>query len=177
MRSTLAAGGLMLGLAGLVGASWHNSVGAQANDITYDIWITADGFNPASCTIRRGDNARWVNKTSTVRNVTFDHLRMPGQPNVPYTTGDIAPGGSSSALSFDFIGSNEYHELYEPGFTGAVGTTDSGVASCSQIPPTPTPTATPSVSPTPTATPTPPRHPACDGGPGCAVVPEVAKDE
>jgi plastocyanin len=176
----MAAGGLVLGLAALAIASLEGpSAGAQSTpgDEDYEVWITELGFNPASCVVRRSDNVRFVNKTNAVRNVIFDDLRPPNDPNTPLSTGDLAPGATSGYYSFDFAGSNEYHEQYNPAWTGAISTTNSGVASCTYLPPTPTPTATPTVSPTPTASPTPPRSPACALPADCVVTGGVSRDE
>lgn len=180
MRSLVAAGVLALGLAGL-GAGLLGGTAevaqSQSNE-TYDVWITSNGFNPASCTVRRGDNVRWINKDSVVRNVTFNNLTLPQDPNTPLSTGDLQPGQTSFTLSFDFIGTNGYHEKYMPSFVGNVSTTDGGVPSCTQQPPTPTPTSTPTITPVPpTPTPTAARPAGCGVQPGCAVVPAVARDE
>jgi plastocyanin len=174
------AGGLLLGLAAIVGSALSGpSAGAQANpsDDDHEVWITDLGFNPVSCTIRRSDNVRFVNKSSAVRDVVFDNIPVPGNPNEKLSTGDIPPGGSSTSFSFDFGGSNSFHERYTPSFTGSITTTVSGVASCDQATPTPTPTNTPTITPTPSATPTPPRSPACGVQAGCAIAPGVARDD
>lgn len=176
--SALGAAGVLLGLAAILVAGFSGpSAGAQANpgDDDYDVWITSDGFNPPTCVVRRGDNVRFVNKTGTVRDVVFDNLTVPNEPNTPLSTGDIEPGASSSYFSFDFGGTNAYHETYAPAFAGSITTTVSGAPSCSQVAPTATPTATPSATPTPT--PTPPRSPACGLQTGCAVVPGVSREE
>ena len=177
----MAAGGLLLGLAAIAGASLGNPpAGAQSSpsDEDHEVWITDTGFNPASCTIRRSDNVRFVNKSTSVRNVIFDNIPAhPNDPNTPLSTGDLAPGVSSTYYSFDFAGTNEYHEKYTPSFTGTIATTLSGATLCTQQTPTPTPTNTPSVTPTPTATPTPPRSPACGVQTGCAIAPAVSRDE
>ena len=170
----VAAGGLVVGLAALFISSFEGpSAGAQSTpgDEDHEVWITELGFNPATCTVRRSDNVRFVNKTGTVRDVVFDHITVPGDPNTPLSTGDLAPGAASQYFSFDFAGSNEYHEKYTPAWTGAISTTNSGVASCTYQPPTPTPTATP------TASPTPPRSPACGEQTGCAVIAGVSRDD
>lgn len=170
----------MLGIAALFGASLEGPpAGAQSTpgDDDWEVWITDDGFNPASCLVRRGDNVRFVNKTETVRNVVFNNLTAPNEPNTPLSTGDLAPGANSEYYSFDFAGSNGYHEQYTPAWTGTISTTVSGSASCTYQPPTPTPTATPPATATPTPTPTPPRSPACGEQTGCAVAPGVSRDE
>jgi plastocyanin len=177
-RQFVAASALALGVAGLAASFWFGAdAGAQGtgDDQTFEVWIIDSGFNPETCTIRRFDDVRWVNKSSTVRNVTFDRLTLPQTPNEPLSTGDIQPGESTGAYSFDFIGSNPYHDKYTPQFTGSIATTESGVPSCSQQPPTPTPTLTPTA--TPTATPTPERPAACGAMPGCAVAAAVSRDE
>jgi plastocyanin len=175
------AGGLLLGLAAIMGAALSGpSAGAQSNpsDDDHEVWITDVGFNPVSCTIRRTDNVRFVNKSGTVRDVVFDNIPAhPSDPNTPLSTGDIPPGGSSTSFSFDFGGSNPYHDRYTPSFTGSITTTVSGAVNCTQATPTPTPTNTPTVTPTPSATPTPPRSPACGVQAGCAIAPAVARDE
>ena len=183
LRLALAAGGMALGLAGLVGASWAGSADAQSvpSDDTYEVWIIDSGFNPQFCTVLRTDNVRWVNKTSTVRDEMFDHLALPPDLNTPWSTGDLQPGETSVTLSFDFKSNSAYHEKYNPSFTGSVNSVDNGPASCDQFPPTPTPTSTPTATPpgtaTPTATPTPPRPDACTGQVGCAMVPAIARDD
>jgi hypothetical protein len=155
------------------------SAGAQSSgsDDDYEVWITDDGLNPASCTVRRSDNVRFVNKTGMMRNVVFNNLTVPNEPNTPLSTGDLPPGGASGYYSFDFGGTNGYHEKYTPSFTGTITTTVAGVPSCSYRPPTPTPTATPTQTASPTATPTPPRAPACGLQTGCAVIAGVSRDE
>ncbi len=176
----LAAGGFLLGLAAIIGAAFGGpSAGAQSDpsDDDYEVWITNDGFNPANCTVRRTDNVRFVNKTSTVRDVVFNNLTVPNEPNTPLSTGDLAPGAASGYYSFDFPGSNAYHEKYTPAWTGSIGTTVSGVPACSYQTPTPTPTATPTQTATPTPTPTPPRSPACGSQTGCAIIGSISRDE
>jgi plastocyanin len=177
MRPVVAAVAAALGLLGLVAGvlAGPREVAHSLSDDTYEVWVTDNGFNPSSCLVRRGDNVRWVNKSSVVRNVKFDNLAIPPDLNNTWSTGDLQPAATSGTLSFDFAGSNSYHEVYSPSFTGAVATTDRGVPSCDQAPPTPTPTNTPTPSPTPT--PTPPRPEACAGQAGCAVVPVVARDD
>lgn len=167
----MAAGGLLLGLAAITGAALSGpSADAQSNptDDDHEVWITETGFNPQSCTVRRSDNVRFVNKSSSVRDVVFDDLTVPGEPNTPLSTGDIQPGGSSTSFSFDIGGSNSYHDKYTPAFTGSISTTVGGAVLCSQQTPTPTP---------PSATPTPPRSPACGVQAGCAIVPGVSRDD
>ena len=183
LRLAMAAGGLALGIAALTWASGSVPADAQTapSDDTYEVWIIDSGFNPPICTIRRTDNVRWVNKTSVVRNVTFDRLALPPDLHTPWSTGDLQPGQTSVTLSFDFKSSNSYHEKYDPSFTGTVNSIDNGPASCDQLPPTPTPTSTatvtPTVSPTATPTPTPPKPEKCEGMAGCAVVPAIGRDD
>ena len=181
VRQLVAASALLLGLVGLalglLGGGSDVARSQSPSDQTYEVWITANAFNPASCTVRRGDNVRWVNKDSVVRAVVFNNLTVPPS-NEPWESGDLQPGQISETLSFDFIGSNGYHEKYAPALTGSVATTDRGTASCAQLPPTPTPTSTPTATPVaPTPTPTPPRSPACGVQPGCAVIAAVSRDK
>ena len=180
VRPLIAAGALVLGVAGLAAGllGGTTEVARSQSDATYDIWVTDNGFNPASCTVLRGDNVRWINKDTVVRNVTFNNLTLPQEPNTPLSTGDLQPGETSGTLSFDFIGSNGYHEKYTPSFTGSVSTTDRGTPSCSQQPPTPTPTPTRTATPVPpTPTPTQARPAGCGVQPGCAVIAAVSRDE
>ncbi len=82
------------------------------------VTVTANGFEPATVTIKAGETVTWTNKSGTAVNIKSavhpTHLVYP-----PLNLGQVQNGASMS-LKFDKAGSYKYHNHLEPSQIGTV---------------------------------------------------------
>ncbi len=184
-RPLFLAAALAMALGGAI-AVLHTGEKPAAADSSLTIDILDSGMNPTLCALGRFDTVHWQNRTSQVRKILFDDLSYTDpvtNQTTSLSTGDIAPGASSSGVTLGAGGNYAYHDVYNPSLKGmlqAPQRSDTGPIVCSPLPPTPTPSSTPKVTPTPIVPPTPtpqPRHPRCTGLLGCAIAPSIASDD
>lgn len=159
----------------LLGGAWAiaGMAATPPNDPPVEgvIEITDQGVNPAVCTMNRNDDpsVRWFNASSSTRWLKDDQ-------NPLVDTGPFEPGTYSESFSFPFAYNNGYTDQYDPTIKGKIVTTVQGSASCTAFPPTPTPSPTP-IGGIPTPTPTPIIPEACIGRAGCALSPNLSREE
>ncbi len=164
LGAATAAGVLALGVWALL-AGTAAGVGEQ----TYTIEVNDTGFNPVYCTVHRTDVVRWKNVgTKSHQVIVPDQSAALNQPP-KFDSGPLAPGETSTGLSWGARSKVEYYEASSPNAKAVLDFGD-GAPNCAPGLPTPTPTPTKTGLP---ATGIPPR---CIGAMGCAVAPAIARD-
>jgi plastocyanin len=164
---------------------------AQADQgALFTIEISAQGFNPETCTVNRnGSTVRFHNLDSVAHHVVVPDPSNPTDLTHPlFDFGVIEPGAYSRSAIFNQLDDWKYRDADNANMTGEiiVPLSNGTVSQCSPLTPTPTPTntpiptATPTLTPSPTPTPPPARPGGCDRflahPEGCAVAPELAAD-
>ena len=169
-RPLLAAVALVTALSGAITLAVFSGGEAPVHAITrHTIEVNAEGFNPRHCNVVRNDEVDFKN----VANIAIQ-VYLPGfggQPSIFDET--LAPGATSSAVSFNAGGSYEFFSDLGDSVTVFTPNGSTGVSACAKEAPTPTPT--PTGTATPTATPKPPRPKNCTWN-GCAVSLGIAAD-
>ena len=158
--------------------------GPAAASTEFTIDILADGFNPPSCQVNRnGRRVTFHNDDSVPRRIVSVAINPDQSPL--WDTGYLDPDETWGAgLAIEFQAQIYYIDADNPDLQGVIIAPMSNDAPdiCTPLPPTPTPTNTFTPSPTLSATvepatPTPQQPPRCVGASGCAVAPDIAKEE
>ncbi len=87
---------------------------AQEQTVT----ITADGFNPATITIKAGTKVTWINKSGAIVSINSNPHPIHTDYS-PLNLGTVQDGASVS-LTFDKPGTYKYHNHLNPSQTGTV---------------------------------------------------------
>ncbi len=78
----------------------------------------ASSFSPNPGTVTAGQTVAWFNADSTVHDVTAD--------DGSFTTGNIAPGATSSPIAMNTAGSIPYHCSIHPSMVGSLTVNSTG---------------------------------------------------
>jgi plastocyanin len=95
-------------LFGTLAASAANSPAQIVNCVGTPPWC----FSPNPIRITAGSTVTWTNTTAPTHTSTSD--------TGAWNTGNIAPGGTSAAVSFPTVGTFPYHCAIHPTMTGSV---------------------------------------------------------
>lgn len=92
---------------------------ASATEAPKDlVTLTADGFSPATLTIKTGDKVTWVNKSGSAATVNSDpHPTHTGYSPLNL---DKFPDEGTLSLTFDKPGTYGYHNHLNPGQKGTI---------------------------------------------------------
>ena len=169
-RPLFAACALLMALAGAVTLAVFSGGETAVRAVTrHTIEVNDEGFNPRHCNIVRNDEVVFKNVGDTPMRVYKPGFG--GLPDDPDWL--LAPGETSSPLSFTAGGSYEYFSGAGDSVTVFTPNSGTGVSACAKEAPTPTPT--PTGTATPTSTPPPPRPAKCTWN-GCAINVGLASD-
>lgn len=99
--------------------STNSEATAPATEVSKTaVTLTADGFSPATLTIKAGDKVTWVNKSGTSATVNSD----PHPTHTDYSPLNLGtfPDGGTLSLTFDKPGIYKYHNHLNPSQSGTI---------------------------------------------------------
>lgn len=97
----------------------ESSPSSTAETTKDEIILTmADGFSPASLTIKVGDRVTWVNESGT--DATVNSAPHPAHTNYPPLNLGSFSDGATLSLVFDKPGTYKYHNHLNPSQFGAI---------------------------------------------------------